>query len=64
VRALFTRSIVAASDLEAGSVLAQTDLAVKKPAGGLPPERLHELVGRRLRRAVPADTPLSEDDLE
>lgn len=64
VRALFTRSIVAATDLDAGSILSETDLAVKKPAGGLPPERLPELVGRRLRRALAADTPLSEEDLE
>lgn len=59
-RALFTRSVVARRDLAAGAVLAEEDLAVKKPGGGLPPGRLPELVGRRLEAAVAADEPLSE----
>lgn len=64
LRLLFTRSIVAATDLEAGTVLAEGDLALKKPAGGLPPARLPELLGRRLRRPVAADAQLREDDVE
>ena len=64
LRQLFTRSVVAATDLDAGTVLSEDDLALKKPAGGLPPERLPELVGRRLRRPVAADAQLSEDDVE
>lgn len=64
VRRLFTRSVVAVTDLDAGTVLAETHLALKKPAGGLPPERLQDLVGRRLRRPVAADAQLSEDDVE
>jgi sialic acid synthase SpsE len=59
-RALFMRSVVARRDLAAGAVLAEEDLAVKKPGGGLPPQRLAELVGRRLEAAVAADEPLSE----
>lgn len=64
VRRLFTRSVVAATDLDAGTVLSEAHLALKKPAGGLPPERLPDLVGRRLRRPVAADTQVSEDDVE
>jgi N-acetylneuraminate synthase len=64
LRALFTRSVVAAADLEAGTVLSEAHLALKKPAGGLPPGRLAELVGRRLRRPVAADAQLTEDDVE
>jgi N-acetylneuraminate synthase len=64
LRALFTRSVVAAADLEAGTVLSEANLALKKPAGGLPPGRLAELVGRRLRRPVAADAQLTEDDVE
>jgi N-acetylneuraminate synthase len=62
-RGLFTRSVVARRDLAAGAVLAEEDLAVKKPGGGLPPQRLAELVGRRLEAAVAADEPLSERHL-
>jgi N-acetylneuraminate synthase len=64
LRRQFTRSVVAAADLDAGTVLSEAHLALKKPAGGLPPERLPELVGRRLRRPVAADAQLNEDDVE
>ena len=40
------------------------DLIAKKPGTGIPSARIPELVGRRARRAIPADTVLSEDDLE
>jgi N-acetylneuraminate synthase len=63
-RALFTRSVVARRDLAAGTVLEDGDLAAKKPGGGLPPQRLGELVGRRLRAAVATDEPLADDHLE
>ncbi len=63
MRQLFTKSIVAAGDLPAGTVLAREHLAVKKPGTGIPPERLPELVGKRLTRAVRADQLLDEADL-
>jgi N-acetylneuraminate synthase len=63
-RALFTRSVVASRDLAAGTVLAGDDLVAKKPGGGLPPQRLGELVGRRLRAAVGADEPLTDEHLD
>lgn len=64
MRALFTKSLVAQRDLAVGTILTETDLALKKPGTGLPATRLADLVGRRLRRAVPLDTLLTEEDLE
>jgi N-acetylneuraminate synthase len=64
MRAIFTRSIVAGQDLQAGTVLAREHLTVKKPGTGLPPERLDDVVGRRLRRAVAADQLLAAEDIE
>ena len=64
LRRIFTRSIVAARPLRAGTVLSRGDLLLKKPGTGLPPERLNEVVGRRLTRAVEMDTLLSLDDVE
>jgi N,N'-diacetyllegionaminate synthase len=64
LRKLFTKSIVASRPLEAGTTLARSDLALKKPGHGLGPDRLDSLVGRRLRRDLPADAPLAEADVE
>ncbi len=50
------RSICAARALPAGQVLTPGDMTVLRPcpAGALPPYRMPELVGRRLRQAVTA----------
>jgi N-acetylneuraminate synthase/N,N'-diacetyllegionaminate synthase len=61
MRAVARRSIVAASALPAGTVLAAEHLALKRPGTGLPPARLASLVGRVLRRDVAADELLTED---
>jgi len=64
MRDLFTKSIVARYDLSAGHRLVADDLAFKKPGYGLPPSALEEVVGRRLRRDLLADEPLSSKDFE
>lgn len=64
VRRLFTKSLVPIRPLPAGTVLEPGMLAAKKPGTGIPASRLPEMVGRRVRRAVVADVPLLEDDLE
>jgi N-acetylneuraminate synthase len=64
LRRLFTRSVVARRALTAGTLLTRDDLAAKKPGTGLPADRLDELVGRRLARAVDADQVLTADDIE
>ncbi len=63
LRAIFNKSIVAATDLVAGTVLASEHLCLKKPGSGLPAARMDEVVGRVLKRNVAKDTLLSEDDL-
>lgn len=63
MRAVFTRSIVARLDLPAGHRLTADDVVLKKPGTGLPPDRIDELLGRRLHRAVAADEPLSPADV-
>ena len=64
LRRLFTRSVVARRALARGSVLGPDDLALKKPGTGLPPDRLPDLVGKRLARAVAEDQLLAADDVE
>ncbi|MEQ1757964.1 MAG: N-acetylneuraminate synthase family protein [Vicinamibacterales bacterium] len=64
LRRIFTRSIVAARGLPAGTVLSHDDVVLKKPGTGLPPDRLNDIVGRTLRRAVDADALLAVEDIE
>jgi N-acetylneuraminate synthase len=64
LRSLFTKSVVAAADLPAGTVLREEDLAVKKPGTGIPAARLSEFIGMRVNRNLKADEQLSETDLK
>jgi len=64
LRKIFGKSVVAARDLNAGERIAAEDIAFKKPGAGIPVARFNEVINRRLKRAVAANTPLSEDDLD
>lgn len=61
LRQVFGKSVVAARDLPAGHQLTISDLAFKKPGTGIPAARYREVLGRKLHRAVAADTLLSEE---
>lgn len=63
LRAIFMKSVVARVALPAGSVLRECDLTTKKPGTGISADRLPELIGRQLCRAVEADQLLSDSDL-
>ncbi|HMA34030.1 MAG TPA: N-acetylneuraminate synthase family protein, partial [Chloroflexia bacterium] len=63
LRHLFTKSVVARVALPAGIILQAEHLVVKKPGTGIPAASLPQVVGRRLRRPVTADTLLHEEDL-
>lgn len=62
MRELFTKSIVAARDLPSGIILGPDDLACKKPGTGLSPERLDDMLGRRLLRDLVRDEYIKEGD--
>ncbi len=64
LRGLFTKSVVARTDLPAGMVLREEHLALKKPGTGIPASRLPELIGARLKRNLKTDELLSDKDLE
>jgi N-acetylneuraminate synthase/N,N'-diacetyllegionaminate synthase len=59
------QSIVSARALERGQVLAAGDLAFKRPGhGGVPASEAEGLLGRRLKRDLPADEQIRPEDLE
>jgi N-acetylneuraminate synthase len=64
LRKLFTRSLVASATLPAGTVIAREHVVIKKPGTGLPPDRLDDIIGRRLARPVTADQVLAAEDIE
>lgn len=53
------RSIYFVRDLEAGSVVTETDIRRIRPGFGLAPKRFDELVGKKLKVAVTRGTPTS-----
>jgi N-acetylneuraminate synthase/sialic acid synthase len=58
------KMLVAARDLDAGSVLGEADVAAKSPLdGGLRPYELERLLGRELRRPLREDEAITFDDL-
>lgn len=63
LRRTFGKRVVAARDLAAGTVLAEADLALKKPGDGLSPDRLSSLLGTRLVRDLTRNEPLSDEDV-
>lgn len=64
MKRVFGKSVVVARALPAGHLLTANDLAYKKPGTGIPAARYKEVLGRKLCRAVAADTLLSEEDFE
>lgn len=64
LRELFTKSVVARTDLSAGTVLRKEFLTAKKPGTGIPANKLESLIGLKLKRAIRANELFSEEDLE
>jgi N-acetylneuraminate synthase len=63
MKRVFEKSVVAVRDIPAGAVIERAMLAAKKPGTGIPARRLEDVVGRRARTDIAADTVLTEDAL-
>jgi N-acetylneuraminate synthase len=61
MKRVFQKSVVAVVDIPEGTVIDRSMLAAKKPGTGIPAARLDEVVGRRARVPVAADTVLTEE---
>lgn len=64
LKLMFGKSVVAARDLPGGHQLVEADLALKKPGTGIPAARMRQLIGRRLKQNITADTMLAEEHFE
>ena len=61
MRVTFQKSIVAKSDLKAGTVLSEEHFAYKKPGDGIIANRYRDLIGKKLNRDVNIDDKFTED---
>ena len=64
LRRLFTKSVVAAEDLPAGTVLTREHLAFKKPGDGIQAKDYRTLIGQQTTGRVAKDHILSYEDLK
>lgn len=64
VRTVSRQSLTTTRALAAGHVLTREDLTIKRPGTGLAPYTMSTVIGRRMRREVEGDMPLSPGDLE
>ncbi|MBR0780590.1 N-acetylneuraminate synthase family protein [Bradyrhizobium iriomotense] len=58
------KSLVAARDIEPGTVISENDIAVKSPGQGLSPLKMPALIGKTLKRRMAADDYFFQSDLE
>ena len=63
VRNVARRSVILARAVSAGDALVATDLALLRPAGGIPPQDIDRVVGRVVRAAFPKGHALRWGDL-
>jgi len=64
VREVARKSLVAARDIAAGAAVTADDLAILRPGTGISPARWAETLGRRARRAIRKDEPLTDSALD
>ena len=58
------RSIVSARDIPVGKILEESDIAFKRPGGGLDPRDADKYLGRRVKRPILADQLIAEESLD
>jgi sialic acid synthase SpsE len=57
------KSVVLKVPVKAGAVLVADMLACKSPGHGIPPYRLHEVIGKKVNADLPPDTVLLDSHL-
>ena len=59
----FEKSVVSLVDIPEGAVITSAMIGIKKPGTGIPARDYYNIVGKRSRRHIPANTVLHEDDV-
>lgn len=61
---IFRRSVMLVRDVKKGAILQMEDLAVRRPGGGVEPDRLHSVIGQRVNRDLVRGELLQDSMLE
>lgn len=64
MKTIFEKSIVAASDIAAGTTITKEHLAYKKPGDGIPAREYKSFIGKKLKQSVQADYVFQKLDFE
>lgn len=57
------KSITTKSDLQENQILTMNDLSIKRPASGIEPKFFNQVLGKKLKKFIKQDTPISWNDL-
>lgn len=57
------KSLTSVRDINAGEIIKRKDILIRRPATGLPPKRLKEVIGKKAFKNIKADTPIKESDI-
>ena len=61
MKQVFEKSVVSTREIPAGSEISRDMVAAKKPGTGIPARMLPEVLGRKAKSDIPADTVITED---
>lgn len=63
LKQMFSKSLFAADDLTAGTILTERMFKAKKPCIGIPSDQVSNVVGKCLKRDIGKDEPIHNEDL-
>ncbi len=57
------KSLTSTRAIKAGEVINEMDILIRRPATGIVPKRLNEIIGKKAARDIKANIPIVEDDI-
>lgn len=57
------KSITSTRAIKKGETISRSDVRLRRPATGIPPKRLNEVIGKKATRDIKANIPIKEDDI-
>lgn len=57
------KSLTATRNIRAGETITKNDILIRRPATGIAPKRLREVIGKKAARNIKADRPIKETDI-